>query len=71
MLTYLQGTTRHYIAMVVHYCVRFSVNPKLSHESEMKQVGRNLSGNKDREMVLKPDKNMKLQCYVDADFAGE
>jgi len=70
MLTYLQGTTRPDIAMAVHQCARFSINPKLSHEKAVKRIARYLLGNKDRGIQFKPDKTKGIQCYVDADFAG-
>ena len=70
LLTYLQGTTRPDIAMAVHQCARFSINPMLSHERAIKRIGRYLLGNKNRGIVFKPDSQKGLECYVDADFAG-
>ena len=70
MLTYLQGTTRPDISMAVHQCARFSQNPKLSHERAVKRVGRYLLGTKNRGIIFNPNKNVGLECFVDADFAG-
>ena len=70
MLTYLQGTTRPDISMAVHQCARFSQNPKLSHERAIKRIGRYLLGTKDRGIVFNPNKNLGLECFVDADYAG-
>ena len=70
MLTYLQGTTRPDIAMAVHQCARFSIDPRLSHERAVKRIARYLLGNKTRGIKFKPDKSKGIQCYVDADFAG-
>ena len=62
MLTYLQGTTRPDISMAVHQCVRFSQNPKLSHERAVKRVGRYLLGTKDSGIIFNPNKNVGLEC---------
>ena len=70
MLTYLQGTTRPDISMAVHQCARFSQSPKLSHERAVKRIGRYLLGTKDRGIIFRPNKNVGLECFVDADFAG-
>jgi hypothetical protein len=39
MLTYLTGSVRPDIAMVVHQCARFSANPMCSHEQAVMQIG--------------------------------
>ena len=70
MLTYLQGTTRPDIAMAVHQCARYSINPMLSHEKAVKRVGRYLLGTQGRGIVFQPNVKKGLECYVDADFAG-
>ena len=70
MLKYLQGTTHPDIAMAVHQCARFSINPMLSHKRAVKRIGRYLLGNKFRGIVFKPDPQKGLECFVDADFAG-
>jgi len=70
MLTYLQGTTRPDIAMAVHQCARYSVNPKLSHEKAVKRIGRYLLGTQNRGIIFNPNIRKGLECYVDADFAG-
>ena len=36
----------------------------------MKRIGRYLKGTADRGMVIKPDSNLGLDLYADADFAG-
>jgi hypothetical protein len=43
MLTYLTGSIRPDIAMAVHQCARFSVNPMRSHEQAVMQIGQYLS----------------------------
>jgi hypothetical protein len=70
MLTYLTGSVRPDIAMAVHQCARFSINPKRSHEQAVMRIGRYLLSSKDRGIVYKPDSSLGLETYVDADFAG-
>ena len=70
MLTYLQGTTRPDIAMAVHQCAKFSMNPMLSHEKDTKRIGRYLLGSKNRGIVFKSEPHKGLECYVDANFVG-
>lgn len=70
MLTYLQGTTRPDIAMAVHQCARFSIMPKLTHERAIYRIAKYLKGTNDKGIIIKPNKNLGLECFVDADFAG-
>jgi histone deacetylase 1/2 len=70
MLTYLQGTTRPELAMAVHQCARFCIDPKLLHERAINRIGKYLQGTKDKGIIYRPDLSKGLECYVDADFAG-
>ena len=70
MLNYLAALTRPDIAFAVHQCARFSASPKLSHERATKRIVRYLKGTSDKGITLKPNKEAGIQCYVDADFAG-
>jgi hypothetical protein len=70
MLTYLQGNTRPDISVHVHQCARFSIDPKRSHERAVIRIGRYLLTSRDRGIIYKPDMSKGLECYVDADFAG-
>ena len=67
---YLCNNTRPDIQYVVHQCARFSHSPKASHGVALKQICKYLQGTKDKGIVLKPSIIMKLDCYVDANFAG-
>jgi len=71
MLGYLQNSTRPDLSMAVHQCARFNENPKLCHERAVKRIGRYLLATKDRENRYKPNPTKGLECYVDADFAGD
>ena len=70
MLLYLSSNSRPDIQFAVHQCARFSHNPKESHSNAVKRIIRYLIGTKDKGLTFTPDTEMKLNCYVDADFAG-
>jgi len=70
MLEYLQNTSRPDIAMAVHQCARFNVNPKLCHEQAIKRICKYLLGTMDKGIIYRPDPTRGLECHVDADFAG-
>ena len=58
--------------MAVSQCPRFTHNPKRSHELALEQIGLHLKGTKNRGLILNPETSpeLKVDCYVDADFAG-
>ena len=70
MLGYLLGSTRPDIATVVYQCARFYNDPKLSHERAIRRIGKYLHGDKDKGIFFRPDPSKALECYADADFAG-
>ena len=70
MLNYLAGTTRPDIAMAVHQAARFCIDPKLSHERAVYRLGKYLRGTADQGIIIRPDSEKGLECFVDADFAG-
>ena len=70
MLLYLSTNTRPDISYAVSQVSRFSHNPKKSHASAVKTIIRYLSGSIDQGVINKRPKNLCLDCYVDADFAG-
>jgi hypothetical protein len=70
MLTYLTGSIRTDIAMVVHQCAHFSANPMRSHEQAVMQVGWYLLSSKEKGMIYTPDFKQGIEVWVDADFAG-
>ena len=69
-LNFLEKSTRPDLAYSVHQCARFSIDPKASHAQAVKQIGRYLMANRDKGLILKPDANMGLEDWVDADFCG-
>ena len=70
MLLYLSGNSRPDIAFAVNQCARFTHCPRKSHAVAIKRILRYLKGTSDKGLILKPEVDYKLNCYVDADFAG-
>jgi hypothetical protein len=70
MLLYLCTNTRPDISFAVSQVARFSSNAKQSHAKAIKTLVRYLSSTKQFGMIIKPTKEMALDLYVDADFAG-
>lgn len=70
-LYYLTKSTRPDLEFSVHQCSRFMANPKQSHAKAVKQIGRYLLATRDKGIILRPDPDRSLDCYVDASFAGE
>ena len=70
MMMYLAGNSRPDIAFAVHQCARFSHNPTKTHAKAVFRIGQYLKGTRDKGIILKPNDDLKIDCYVDADFAG-
>ena len=70
MYLYLSGNSRPDIQFAVHQCARFTHSPKASHAQAVKKIAKYLAGTRSRGLTFVPDPNIKLDCYVDADFAG-
>jgi Reverse transcriptase (RNA-dependent DNA polymerase) len=70
MLMYLCSNSRPDITFAVHQCARFTHCTRRVHEQAVKRIARYLRGTKDKGMIIKPNGDLKLDCYADADFAG-
>ena len=70
MLLYLSGHSRPDIAYSVSQVARFTFSPKHSHEQALKLIGRYLLATRDKGLVLTPSKELNIDAYPDADFAG-
>jgi hypothetical protein len=70
MLLYLSGHTRPDIAYAVNCCARYMFAPKHSHELALKRIGRYLKNTSERGMVIQPTRELIVDAYPDADFAG-
>ena len=71
MLLYLAANSRPEIAYAVHQCRRFTHNPKASHRAAMKQICSYLQGTKTKGLILKPSKQLTVDCFVNVDIAGQ
>ena len=69
MLLYL-GHSRLVISFATHQCARFTHSPKQSHEDVLKRIRCYLKGALNQGLILNPSKTLKIDCYLDADFAG-
>jgi hypothetical protein len=67
---YLSSNTRCDLSFANHQCARFSTDPRAPHGIAIKRIGRYLLGIRDRGTIIKPSRDLSLNCYVDADFAG-
>ena len=70
MLLYLATNTHPDIAFAVSQVSRFNSAPKQSHAAEVKMIVRYLKGTTTKGTIFKPTGTYKVDCYVDADFAG-
>jgi hypothetical protein len=70
MLLYLSTNTRPDIAFSVSQVARYSSAPKKSHTTAVKTIIRYLARTVTQGIVFCPNLHFKLDCYVDADFAG-
>ena len=70
MLSYLSNSTRPEIAYAVHQCARFSDNPKSIHEKAVIQIVKYCITHKHDGIVFNPERSKGIECFADADFAG-
>ena len=56
--------------MAVHQCVRFCEDLKLSHDLDVRQIGKYLLGIKDEGISFKHNHKKCLGCYVDVAFTA-
>ena len=70
MLMYLAANTRPDIAYAVHQTARFSHAPRQSHATAVKRILRYLKSTSDKGMIMTPTTEVRVDCYVDSDFAG-
>ena len=68
---YLAGNTRPDIAYAVHQAARFTHGAQNSHASAgIKRILRYLQKTKTEGLTLRPQADLRIDCYVDADFGG-
>ncbi len=69
-LNYLEKSTRPDLSYAVHQCARFCSDPKKSHATAIKYIGRYLASTKDKGICIRPN-SKGFECYVDASHAGD
>ena len=57
-------------AYATHSAAIFSANPKASHNKGVKRINKYLKGMKENGLIMYPKYDNRLECFVDADFAG-
>jgi hypothetical protein len=70
MLMYLANNTRPDIAYAVHQAARFTHHPRQSHAVGVKKIAQYFKQIKFEGMFISPQDSLRVDCYVDADFAG-
>ena len=70
-LNFLEKSTRPDLAYAVHQCARFSSDPKESHATAVKRIGRYLVGTRDKGLILYPQESQSFDTFVDANFVGD
>ena len=67
---YLATNTRIDIALAVSQVCRFTSKFKKPHADAVKQILKCLKGTMDCGTIVRPDGDLNLKCWTDADFAG-
>lgn len=68
-MNFLEKSTRPEIAFAVHQCARFSNDPKESHATAIKRIGKYLVATRDKGIIFNPQDH-SFDVFVDADFVG-
>jgi hypothetical protein len=66
----LSSNTRCDLSFANYQCARFSTDPRAPHGIAIKRIGQYLLGTRDRGTIIKLSRDLSLNCYADADFAG-
>jgi hypothetical protein len=67
---YLAGNTLPDIAYAVHQAARFTHGTRNSHAAGVKRILRYLQRTRMQGLTLRPQKELRVDCYVAADFGG-
>ena len=69
-LNFLTNSTHSEAQFEVHQCTQFSADPKLPHDQAVKQVLEYLKGTATQGLIMNPDIEKEIGCYLDAEFAS-
>ena len=53
----------------VHQYTRFSADPKPPHNQAVKRTLKYRKGTSEQGLIMNPDPEKGIECYIDADFA--
>jgi hypothetical protein len=70
MMMYLDNNTRPGIAYAIHQAARFTRHPHQSHAVGVKKMAQYLKQTKLEGMFISPQDSLRVECFVDADFAS-
>ena len=70
MYMYLCNNSRPDITFAFNQYARHSHRPTMIHVEYLKRIGRYLLGTSNKGLIFTPSRSLKLDCYIDADFAG-
>ena len=70
MRLYLSGYSCPNISYSVNQVARFTFYPKRSHKEGLKLIGRYLLGTRNKGLEINPTRDLKIDAYPNADFAG-
>ena len=70
MWLYLGMNSCPEITYTVHQCDHFTHAPKHSHAKAIKCILHYLNATNDKGIILHPSKQLKVDCFIDANFAG-
>ena len=54
----------------INFTARYMFNSRPLHEKSLKHMGSYLKVNRDRNSIMRPNDEFKIEAYPDADFAG-
>ena len=71
MLMCLGNNTRPECAFAINACAQYSIAPKVPHAEAVRRICRYLKGTSKEGIIVRPSSTQaSLDCFVDADFAG-
>jgi len=70
MLLYLTSNSHPELSFAVSQYARFVHSPTVNHGIALKKIGQYLLANRENGLIIKPTKDLRLELFADADFAG-
>lgn len=70
-MNFLEKSSCPNITYAVHQCSRFMAHPKKLHGEAVKCIARYLLDSRDKGIIIKPERTIGLECYIDANFCRD